>query len=463
MHRIKSLHIWALAVLLAVISGLAAFNTAYQRTGRTPGELMTYAERRMAGHPKLQFVVLPFFELIRTCLDEPSIPARHKIPFYVPIPPDLQQNGAATFTHAEPSPDPKVIRVGPYENIKSIDAAAHTAVDGDIIEIRSAEYHADVTIWHQKKLTIRGIEGHARLIADGKIAEGKAIWVIRSGDFTIENIDFIGARAVDNNGAGIRFEDGTLHIRNCLFYGNQEGIMTNSARNASLQIEDSEFAYNGYGDGYTHGIYAGAIDTLKVTGSYFHHANVGHLLKSRARNNYIANNRLTDEKTGRGSYELNFPNGGIVKLVGNIVEQSRMTENSTLVSFGEEGYLWPQNQLYLINNTLVNDHPYGGSFLRVTKGAGFVISNNNLLVGIGQYHLQDVLIANNDIKIGKEAFVNIQTYDYHLTEAGKKQAELTIANNTQQSDDSLRLTQQYQYPASTTELVGGIRYAGALQ
>ncbi len=53
------------------------------------------------------------------------------------------------------------------------------------------------------------------LIADGKSAEGKAIWVIRNGDFHIENIEFRGARASDRNGAGIRFERGKLCLRNC--------------------------------------------------------------------------------------------------------------------------------------------------------------------------------------------------------------------------------------------------------
>ena len=54
----------------------------------------------------------------------------------------------------------------------------------------------------------------------------------------------------------------------------------------------------------------GPFAVLKVTGSYFHHAKSGHLLKSRAAKNLIFYNRLTDEIGGTASYELEFPNGG---------------------------------------------------------------------------------------------------------------------------------------------------------
>ena len=98
-----------------------------------------------------------------------------------------------------------VIRVGPGEAFTRIADAAKAARDGDIVEILPGEYRGDVTVWNQKRLLIRGIGERPVLIADGKNAEGKAIWVIRNGDIRIENIEFRGARASDGNGAGIRF------------------------------------------------------------------------------------------------------------------------------------------------------------------------------------------------------------------------------------------------------------------
>ena len=47
---------------------------------------------------------------------------------------------------------------------------------------------------------------------DGQVAEGKGIWVLRSGRFRIRNIEFRGARSPVGNASGIRFERGTLDL-----------------------------------------------------------------------------------------------------------------------------------------------------------------------------------------------------------------------------------------------------------
>jgi hypothetical protein len=60
---------------------------------------------------------------------------------------------------------------------------------------------------------------------------------------------------------------------------------------------------------------------------YSHHANVGHLLKSRALINYILYNRLSDELTGTSSYELDLPSGGTSYVIGNVIEQGPNSQN----------------------------------------------------------------------------------------------------------------------------------------
>src|SRR5262249_53061281 len=157
----------------------------------------------------------------------------------------------------------------------------------------------------------------------------------------------------DHNGAGIRLESGKLTVRRCTFLNNEEGMLVSNQPDIVLEIEDSEFGRNGYGDGQSHNLYVGMISRLSVKGSYFHHAKIGHLLKSRARENLIFYNRLTDEPGGSASYELEFPNGGFAVVMGNLIEQGSETDNSTIVSFGAEGYKWPRNELYLVNNTIV--------------------------------------------------------------------------------------------------------------
>lgn len=286
---------------------------------------------------------------------------------------------------AAPALADEIIHVGGNSPVHTISEAAALARDGDTVVIAPGDYFGDVAVWQQDRLTIRaGAGGRVRLIAAGSHAKGKGIWVIGGGKITVEDIDFSGARVPDHNGAGIRFEKGHLIVRRCSFKDNENGILTNGSGDATLEIENSEFGNNGDGSGSTHNLYVGGIRMLKVTGSYFHHAKNGHLLKSRARENHIFYNRLTDEIGGQASYELEFPNGGLAYVVGNIIEQSATTDNSTIISFGAEGYASPVNGLYLASNTIIDDRPSNGIMLQVKPGAQQIQAVNNLVVGRGK-------------------------------------------------------------------------------
>ena len=71
-------------------------------------------------------------------------------------------------------------------------------------------------------------------------------------------------------------------------------------------IEHSEFDHNGFGDGYSHNLYIGNIDTLIFRFNYSHHAHVGHELKSRAWVNIIEYNRMSNEADGDASRECSI-------------------------------------------------------------------------------------------------------------------------------------------------------------
>jgi hypothetical protein len=280
---------------------------------------------------------------------------------------------------------PLTLEVGPAKKIRTIAQAAKIARSGDTIVVEPGVYAGDVAIFSQDRLTIRAAGGRARLNANGASAEGKAIWVVRGGSITVENFEFVGARVANHNGAGILFEKGRLLLRNCLFRDNENGILTAGDKAAELEIENTEFDRNGTVEGYGHQLYAGQIASLKVTGSYFHNAVGGHLLKSRAAKNIVMYNRLTDEDGGEASYELEFPNGGQAYVVGNIIGQSATTQNPAIVAIGLEGYRWPKNALYLINNTLIDGRPSEGYFLRAAPGLQFLKAMNNVLVA-GRSH-----------------------------------------------------------------------------
>lgn len=463
------------AMILFIGLTLIGLWVAYDQIGRTPIELIGYTEHRLEGHPKLQFVALPVLGQMRVWLDEPAYGQKRFSEFIVPrLPPNpanMKENGQSSSSpHATLSTQSivlgndtagigRTLHVGPTRDISTIAAAAKIARNGDIIEIDAGDYRADVAVWNQARLTIRGIGNRVRLIASGASAEGKAIWVIRNGNITIESIDFIGSRVSDRNGAGIRFEKGHLIVRNCLFYDNETGLLATGG-DAALEIKNSEFGYNGAGDGQTHHLYVGDIKSLKVTGSYFHHANVGHVIKSRAANNYIAYNRLTDETGGRASYELEFPNGGTAYVIGNIIQQTAETDNSTLISLGAEGYAWPVNELYLVNNTLVNDHPHGGAFLRVMPGAQYVRTQNNLLVGKGKFHTPDIRESFDDIRADWGIFVHAAREDYRLNEEGQKH---TISPAGIVKGFDLTPQNEYVHPMRQKKLIRNPIYPGAIQ
>lgn len=274
------------------------------------------------------------------------------------------------------------LRVGPDESIRSIAEAARIAKDGDTVEIVAANYDGDVAVWPQARLTIRGIGGRPVLTAAGRSAEGKGIWVVRGADVLVENIVFRGARVPDLNGSGIRHEQGRLTVRNCLFDDNEMGILTANRDSLTLIVEDSEFSHGVLATPrLSHLLYAGRIARLEVRGSYFHHGLIGHLLKSRARVNLIEYNRLTDEQGGRASYELEFPNGGVAIVIGNLIQQSAATENERMIAFGAEGQLHERNSIVLSSNTLVDELPAGGQFLAVWSPDSVSVKTfNNLLV-----------------------------------------------------------------------------------
>lgn len=282
----------------------------------------------------------------------------------------------------------ETLHVGPARKIQRIAEAARLAHDGDVVEIDAGEYHGDVASWRQRRLTIRGMGGRAVLIADGKDAEGKAIWVVKNGDFLIENIEFRGARVADGDGNGIRFEHGRLTVRNCRFADNQIGLMTANTADAELTVEDSEFAAAPPPRKLPHLLYVGRIARFVLRGSRFHGGHSGHLVKSRARVSDVRYNFIVDGPGGRASYELEFPNGGRAVVVGNVIGQSALTENPTLVAYGAEGPYWPENSLYLAHNTLVSE-VLDGHFLRVWQekfaGGVRVQAVNNLTVGVGAF------------------------------------------------------------------------------
>ena len=406
---------WATAAVLALWMLLAAsapvvWSVVFR--GYAPIEVFDHVAKRLSGHPKLEWVANPPLGWLAGWFGATPASVRQQWPFSVP-PLDSRSDAKAAVA----LPTIQVVRGNQIIRVASLKEAARVAVSGDEIHLSAGDHHGETAVFRGKSVAIRGVGGLARLHAPRSLAEGKAQLVLSNGQFRVSHLALIGARAPDKNGAGIRFEGGTLHVEDCVFWGADSGILTTSdtERHAStVTVERSEFGYLGHGDGYSHALYVGRLAELRVEASYFHHAFVGHLLKSRARVNHIAYSRFTDEEGGRASYELSFPNGGEVTLTGLIVAQSASTENSLLVSYGEEGDVWPVNRLTMLNNTLVNGLPYGGRLLRVSGALQGGLVWNNLVVGAGTWALPAQVNAGNNLHAEWDELVAPWRGDFRL-------------------------------------------------
>ncbi len=354
-----------------------------------------------------------------------------------------------------------VLQVGPQRAVKSLAAAARQAKDGMGVEVDAGDYVADVAVWPQQGLTLRAVGGRVRVIAAGAHAQGKGLFVTTGRGQRIEGFDFIGCTVPDGNGAGIRVEAGSLTLVDCGFRDNENGVLTANHEAIELDIVDCDFGAIALRRGFTHHLYVGAIARLAVTGSYFHQGLLGHLLKSRAAVNHILYNRLSDEIGGRASYELEFPNGGVAVVMGNFIMQSASTENAHVISFGAEGATWPRQALYLVHNTLVDQKPAGGIWLRVAPPRADVMVANNLLVGAPRLAADGHWTRRANFAADWDEFVRAARDDFRL----KPGSALRGKAQDMGEAEGVRLSpgREYRHPLGTTALAGPVRHPGAFQ
>ncbi|MDD5571156.1 MAG: T9SS type A sorting domain-containing protein [Bacteroidales bacterium] len=318
--------------------------------------------------------------------------------------------------------DATVWQVGASKTYKVPSAVSGLVNKGDTVEIDAGTYTADVCYWSDDSLLLKGVGGFAHLNANNTAYGRKAIWVIGGANNIVENIEFSHCHdvpALDLNWAGIRLEGSGLTIRNCYFHDNDNGILGGSA--GDVLIEFSEFSYNGYGDGYSHNIYINHTNSLTVRYCYFHHAKIGHELKSRSHKNYILYNRIMNEATGTASREIDLPNGGLAIIIGNLIQQGPNTDNSNILGYGAEGLTNnPPHQLYVVNNSFVNQRGANGVFISVPGTTELLKLYNNIFTGSPYTVLSGTpvtldslanLIIPNSANVGLDS---LAIYDYNL-------------------------------------------------
>jgi hypothetical protein len=339
-----------------------------------------------------------------------------------------------------------ILRVGPGKAYTTPSEAAKVANDGDVIEIDAGEYLDDIVVWRRNGLVLRGVGGRAHMRATKIIPytsgndreNGMGIWVTRGSNITVENIEFSGSKVPDLNGAGIRVIGPGLTVCNSYFHDNENGILGGAG---TLTIEFSEFNNNGLGDyGRTHNIYVDGGSKLIFRHNYSHHAYIGHNLKSRASENYILYNRIMDEVNGQSSYAIDVPNGGLTYIIGNLLQQGTGSDNSTMVAYGAEGLRSGRtHNLYVVNNTLVNDLG-SGKFLGISSAAGTVKIVNNIFVGGGTLKSGPGEMTTN-LETDTPGFIDRDSFNYDINDTSSARN----AGSGPGLGDGMDLVPEFQY------------------
>jgi len=354
------------------------------------------------------------------------------------------------------------LSVGPGKTYAAPCAAFARAQSGDVVQIDGGNtYSGDVCAIGASNLTIRGVNGRPKINAAGRNAQGKAIWVVQGSNITIENVEMYGAAVPDRNGAALRLEGANFTLRSSYLHDNENGILTGAHASSNIVIENTEFGANGLGDGYTHNVYIGNVASLTFRYNYSHDANAGHNLKSRARVNTIAYNRFSSS-TGKPSYEIDLPNAGTSYVIGNVIHQPASHNNPGMLSYGAEGASNPGQDLYVVNNTFLNDDSVRGTFVAVGGGVTTpVLLQNNIFGGTGTVTNQANAIDRTNFRSLVPGFVNRLLFDLHPT------ANVLVINagsvpGVSASGVSLAPVAQYKHTAAgETRLAASARDIGA--
>jgi hypothetical protein len=342
--------------------------------------------------------------------------------------------------------------------------ALRSARPGDTLELR-ADLQGEAAVIEQAGITLRGVGARRTLHAQGQSAEGKALLVVRASGVTLENLAFRGARVPSGNGAGIRFESGSLVVRGCSFFDNENGILTGFQSDMQLQVLDCEFGAAPRHAGLLHHLlYVGAIARFELSGSRFEQGWRGHLVKSRARENRVSFNWLHDGGLGEASYELELPEGGVAQVVGNIIGQSAGTDNPVIVSVGAEAQ--PSavpTRVLLAHNTVVNQGPPEGRFVQFFADklgpAARLLALNNVFAGPGSLGLAPEQDGGGNLRVELADLVDAARADFRLGPAATRRASALAAL----PEGALALRAQYHAPTGTTPLPKGAALPGALQ
>lgn len=357
------------------------------------------------------------------------------------------------------------LTVGPGKQFATITAAVAAAQDGDTIEVDAGVYQNEFFTIGQNNLTIKGMGGFAHLkwgsgdYLDNQfnthtlIPNAKGIIVAQGNNTTFQNLEFSGAAVFDVNGAGIRIEGTNYTISNCYFHNNEQGILTGANTSSTIIIEFSVFDSNGICPvSCSHNVYIGNIGRLIFRHNKSINAKDGHTLKSRANISEVLYNFFSN-KNSTGSFECDFPDGGTVYFLGNILEKGDANNNVVSLEFASESQSNPTQNLYVVNNTFMSFMTSQQSYAIQVRGTPSLYIRNNIVAGgsiiiLGATPNVDFNVTSPNSSL----FTDAANANYRLAVTATTCIDQGIAPGTQNGYD-LTPVWQYTDPASRTARV----------
>ena len=304
----------------------------------------------------------------------------------------------------------EVLTVGSGMEFGTLEAALKASVNGDTILVKAGTYVNDFCTVNTN-VTVLAMGGMVNEVATVPPPNGKGIFVTNA-DLTLRGFSFTGGSdgSPDGNVSAIRDQAGNLTMSYCNIHDMQEGILVtpNVAGTGTVTIDHTEIYNCGTGDGYSHDIYVGDVASFTLRDSYIHNANVGHEVKSRAAVTNIVNNTIADGQTGTASYDIDIPNAGAARIVGNIIQKGAHASNAYAIHYGgETQYAWATNSLLVSGNTIINNYgPNAYAVLnqsyvnglsvqaRLVGNSFYGFNAQNILLGLG--HISGMTLLSAD-------------------------------------------------------------------
>jgi hypothetical protein len=218
-------------------------------------------------------------------------------------------------------------------------------------------------------------------VFEGGACEGKATLVLRGRSARVEGLVFTGIAVEDGNGAGIRIEQGDLHVSYTRFVDSQSGILSAIDPSGSVTVDHSTFSGLGENSEGVHSIYIGRYGSLTVTHSRFERGTGGHYVKSRAPRITILASSFDDSRGRDTNYMIDLPEGAVGRIAGNTFVQGVGKENyGTLIAVAAEEGKNRSGGLVIEDNvaTVAPGFRWQTAFVGDWSGERLVMRNNRL-------------------------------------------------------------------------------------